>query len=202
MARSDEHRFVGEICGFGTTSGRRIVIGRWPQSPFGGFADAMVEDAGGHRVLIAPTDEIATYVSTVYAFDEIVVAPVVAERAEARLRFAGGPLAVDVTIGGRDGLGWVLRSVPRVVATSTGWATVIDPIARVTMRGVRTRGATAGGQEFYCATDRHRLTDVTASWHGVDIGALADVEPPVRFGFSSAPRRPSIVAVTTTVRPR
>jgi hypothetical protein len=25
------------------------------------------------------------------------------------------------------------------------------------------------------------------------------VDPPVRFGFSSAPRRPSIVAITTTI---
>jgi hypothetical protein len=70
------------------------------------------------------------------------------------------------------------------------------------MPGVRTRGTTAGGQEFYAATDRHRLTTVTASWDGVDLGAVAPVDPPVRFGFSSTPRRASIVAVTTTVRRR
>jgi hypothetical protein len=43
---------------------------------------------------------------------------------------------------------------------------------------------------------------VEASWAGTDLGDLADVDPPVRFGFSSTPRRPSIVAVTTTVQPR
>ena len=46
-----EDRFVGEIAGAGTTSGTRLVIGHWPTSPFGPIADAMVEDADGHRVL-------------------------------------------------------------------------------------------------------------------------------------------------------
>ncbi len=197
-----EHRFTGEICGVGTASGVRIVIGRWPRSPFGSFADAMVEHADGHRVLVAPGDEVARYVATVYAFDDVVVAPVVVVRLAGSLRLAGGPLAVDVAIGRRDGLGWCLRAVPSGVTASPRWAAVVDPLARVALRGVRTRGTTAGGTEFYGATDRRRVDAVTASWAGVDLGPLADVDPPVRFGFSSAPRRPSIVAVTTTVRPR
>src|SRR5699024_6852506 len=44
-------RFVGEIAGVGTTSGTRVVVGRWEDSPFGPFGDAMVETADGHRVL-------------------------------------------------------------------------------------------------------------------------------------------------------
>jgi len=195
-------RFRGEICGVGTTSGTRIVVGRWPESPFGSFADVMVERADGHRVFLAPDDEIAAYVTSVYAFDEIVVAPVVTERRVDALHVAGGPLELDATIGARDPLGWLLRTVPRRVATSTAWATVVDPIARVAMRGVRTRGTTAGGDEYYAATDRHGVTAVVARWDGVDLGPLTDVDPPVRFGFSSTPRRPSIVAVTTTVRRR
>jgi len=31
--------------------------------------------------------------------------------------------------------------------------------------------------------------------------AIADVRPPVRFGFGSTPRRPSTIEVTTTVVP-
>ncbi|CAM5716679.1 hypothetical protein SBADM41S_09484 [Streptomyces badius] len=34
---------------------------------------------------------------------------------------------------------------------------------------------------------------------GVGLGALAPLEPPVAFGFGSAPRSPSLVRVTTTV---
>lgn len=194
-------RFVGEICGFGTAAGVRVVLGSWATSPFGAVADAMVEHPDGRRVLIAPTDEIGGYVAGVYEFDEVVVADVETDRAPGRLGFSGGPLRAEVTIGGRDPLGWLLRCVPRVLATSATWGTVVDPIARLTMRGVRTRGTTAGGRETYGATDRHRLTALRATWHGTDLGPLADVDPPVRFGFGTAPRRPSIVAVTTTIRP-
>ncbi len=199
--RSADVRFVGEICGFGTTSGRRIVIGRWPTSPFGPIADAMVEAGDGHRTLIAPTDEVADYISGVYLFDELIVAAIATSRSTDGLHFEGGPLVAAVTIGGRDALGRVLRVVPRRFATHPRWASICDPIARRLLGGVRTRGQTAGGEEFYGATDRHRLVAARASWSAVDLGPLADVDPPVRFGFSSTPRRPSIVAVTTTIRP-
>lgn len=117
------------------------------------------------------------------------------------LRFEGGPLIARVEIGRRDALGRLLRIVPRAVATSPRWVAMIDPVARVVLRGVRTRGTSIGGDEFYGATDRHHVVVVVeASLAGLDLGGLADVDPPVRFGFSSTPRRPSIVAVTTTVR--
>ena len=177
------------------------MIGRWTASPFGAFADAMVEHPDGHRRLIAPSAEVAEYVGRVYRFDETVTADVTVERSPGRLHFTGGPLDVDVSLGDRDGLGRVLRAVPRRVATSVTWARLVDPLARLLLRGVRTSGRTAGGRETYGATDRHRVSAVRASWDGVDLGALADVDPPVRFGFGSTPARPSIVAVSTTVRP-
>ena len=66
---------------------------------------------------------------------------------------------------------------------------------------MRTRGTAGNGRhEWYGATDQHRLTAVRASLGDADLGALADVWPPVRFGFSSTPRSPGIVAVTTTIR--
>lgn len=192
---------MGEICGFGTAAGVRVVIGRWATSPFGSFADVMVEHPDGGRVLIAPTVAVADYVAGVYEFDDVVVDDVRTTRSADSLDVVGGPLRAEVSLGGRDALGWLLRCVPRVIASSVAWATVIDPVARLTMRGVRTRGQTAGGRETYGATDRHRVVSVRAAWNGADLGGLRDVDPPVRFGFGSAPRRPSIVAVTTTIRP-
>ena len=50
-------RFEGHIAGIGTTSGTRLVIGRWDTSPFGSFTDVMLEDAAGRRTLLAPGQE-------------------------------------------------------------------------------------------------------------------------------------------------
>jgi hypothetical protein len=36
-------------------------------------------------------------------------------------------------------------------------------------------------------------------WEGHDAGTLADIKPPVAFGFSSVPPRPSVARVRTTV---
>ena len=193
-------RFVGEICGFGTSSGVRIVIGRWERSPLGSFADAMVEHGDGRRVLVAPSHEVATYVGSIYEFDDVVESAVVVRRETDSLTFSGGPLQADVAIGRRSGLGQVLRRVPRVIAAGRIWPVLADPVVRLVMPGVRARGVTPGGREAYSATDLRVVDAVTATWDGDDLGGLAPLEPPVRFGFSSAPRCPSIVTVTTTVR--
>ncbi|MFP3900493.1 MAG: hypothetical protein ACLFXM_06535 [Acidimicrobiia bacterium] len=193
-------RFRGEICGFGTTSGHRVVIGRWTDSSFGRFADVMQESPDGTRTLLAPTASIADFIAATYSFDRVLIVPVTAERSAAGLRVEAGDLSVDVVTGSRTAIGWALRAVPPPVARSRWWSTLIDPVARVATGGVRTRGtAGKGRQEWYGATDQHRLTSVHATLGGHDLGHLADVWPPVRFGFSSTPRTPSVVAVTTTI---
>lgn len=184
----------------GTTSGHRFVVGRWPESPFGAFADVMHEGPDGRRRLLAPTAAIGAFVATTYGFDEVEVVPVVAERAMDRLVVDAGDLHLEIVLGRRTALGWLLRAVPGPVAASTAWCTAISPIARTVLRGVRTRGsAGAGRTEWYGAADQHAVLAVRASEAGQDLGGLAAVWPPVRFGFSSTPKRPSIVAVTTTI---
>ncbi|QXC60699.1 hypothetical protein KSP35_20630 [Aquihabitans sp. G128] len=201
MADQRYEVFRGEICGFGTASGHRVVVGRWPDSPFGPFADVMHEAPDGTRTLLAPTTQVAEFVEGTYTFDQVRIVPVVAERTATTLHVEAGDLVADVGTGRRSAVGWLLRAVPGPIARSTWWCTLIDPIARVVLRGVRTRGTAGNGRhEWYGATDQHQLTDVRATLAGDDLGALADVWPPVRFGFSSTPRTPSMVAVTTTIR--
>ncbi len=169
-------------------------------SPFGSFADVMHEAPDGVRTLLAPTQEVADFVSETYVFDQVRIVAVTAERLDGRLHLAAGGLDVDLAFGRRSAVGWMLRAVPGPIARSRAWCTVIDPIARVVLRGVRTRGTAGNGRrEWYGATDQHRVTRVAASLDGADLGTLADVWPPVRFGFSSTPRTPSVVSVTTTV---
>jgi hypothetical protein len=194
-------RFDGEIAAFGTAAGHRIVVGRWPTSPFGPISDVMVETPDGTRLLIAPTEEVAGFIASTYRFDAVDVTSVEVVRCPGRLHVAAGPLRSDLSIGRRGWLGLLLRAVPRRVATAPAWAAVIDPLTRAVLPGVRTRGSAGSGRrEWYGAWDLHPLVSVTASWQGTDLGAMADVFPPVRFGFGSTPRRPSIVRLTTTVQ--
>lgn len=194
-------RFNGEIAAFGTKSGHRVVVGRWPVSPFGPISDVMVEAPDGTRLLIAPSDEVARFVASTYRFDSVEIKPVEVIRQPGRLDVVAGPLRATMTVGRRGWLGMLLRAVPRSVATTPAWATVVDPLVGAMFPGVRTRGsAGCGRKEWYGAWDHHRLGSVVATWCGTDLGGMADVFPPVQFGFGSAPRQPCVVRLTTTVQ--
>jgi hypothetical protein len=190
-------RFRGHIAGVGSTSGVRLVVGRWAESPLGSFADVMVETAAGHRVLLAPSDAVAEFVRATYTFDEVRIEDVTVDG----WRVRSPSLSMDLVVGGPTALGRLLRLVPGRVAESRAWCTVTDPVARVVLRGVRTRG-TAGGdrREWYGATDHRQVTAMTGAFDGADLGGLAPVTPAPRFGFSSTPPRPSVTTVVTTVR--
>lgn len=198
-------RFGGHIAGIGTTSGLRAVVGRWDSSPFGSFADVMLETAEGHRVLLAPSEPVAEFVAATYSFDEVRVEPVrvvdeYSPAAPSTWRVETPSLRLSIGLGSRTALGALMRVVPRRLATAPAWSRVTDPVARVTMRGVRTRGSAGGGRlEVYGATDVRRVTSVSGAYEGVPLGGLAPVDPPCRFGFSSAPRIPAVTEVVTTV---
>lgn len=197
MTRS---RFVGAIAGIGTASGIRVVVGRWTSSPLGPFADVMVELADGHRLLLAPSDQVADFVRLTYTFDEIVRTPVLVEPAGDRWRIDTDPLQLELHIGRRPLLGQLLRAVPGPVAAAPWWAHLTDPVARAFVPGIRTRGSAGHGRrEWYAATDLHRITGAEGTWRDEPVGELRPVHPPVRFGFSSAPRSPSLTHVVTTV---
>ncbi|MFM6848657.1 MAG: hypothetical protein ACKOVB_06090 [Terrabacter sp.] len=194
------HRFHGRIAGLGSTSGVRVVIGSWDRTPLGPFGDAMVERADGHRLLLAPTAEVAEFIEATYAFDEVRLEPFEVTRTAGHWQVRSPSLTLDLSVGGRMPLGRLLRVVPARVAASPAWATVVDPVARVALRGVRTRGtALEGRQEFYGATDLHRVVGMAGTLEGASLGSLAPVDPPCRFGFSSTPRTPAVTTVVTTV---
>ena len=146
----------------GSTSGVRVVVGWWHESPFGPFADAMVERADGHRILLAPSEQVRDLVATTYVFDETRVEPLyVAAGGSAGTRWVvqSSSLSLRLDVGGRMPVGHLLRLVPRGVAQSPAFATLADPVGRLAMQGVRTRGrARAGRREFYGATDLRRVT--------------------------------------------
>lgn len=192
-------RFDGAILGVGSTSGVRAVVGLWRETPFGPFADAMVADASGRRTLIAPTQEVATFIAETYSFDEVVLAPVRARLSGRDVAFDGGDLHLRARLGERDLLGHALALLPRSVARSPRFSRLVSPAAHA-IAGVRTFGTAGQGRsEAYGATDRRHVLALEATWHGEPLGDLSPVTPPVEFGFSSTPAAPGLTRVTTTV---
>ncbi len=194
-------RFDGTIAGVGTASGTRLVVGMWRTSPLGAFTDVMVERPDGRRILLAPAATVAEFVAATYVFDDVRVADIVVTGTPGDRAWTvdAGPLRLTVEVGRRTVVGRLLRLVPAPIATSTSWAATLDPIARLVLRGVRTRGGVGDRREWYAARDQHRIERIHATWNGDDLGGLADVAPPVRFGFGSTPRAPSVVRLVTTV---
>jgi len=193
-------QFDGAIAGMGTASGTRLVVGMWPLSPYGSVTDVMIERADGHRILLAPTQELADLIAAAYEFDEVRVTPVLRVRDGKKWMVSTDELALTFDVGGRPPLGWLLTSVPRGLARARWWTTLQDPIARIAMDGVRTRGSAGGGRrEWYSAMDLHRINSVSARFDGAELGELQPVTPPVRFGFASTPEEPSLVRVLSRV---
>ena len=208
MSRGARERYEGQIAGVGTTSGTRIVVGRWLRTPLGPFADVMVERADGHRILLAPDAAVRHVIESTYVFDEVRIEPVdvrvlgVDDRSPAAAGWVltSPSLQLSLDVGRRTALGRLLRAVPRPIATSTAWATMVDPLATRVMDGVHTRGtARVGRREWYGATDLHEVTGASGSFDGAELGQLAPVDPPCRFGFSSTPREPGVTTVVTTI---
>ncbi len=192
--------FDGHIAGIGTACGLRAVVGVWNSSPFGRFSDVMVQQPSGHRLLLAPAGEVADFISSTYSFDEVQLVEVHATLAPGHLTVDAGPLAVSARLGGRTLLGHALRLVPRPLAVHPRWLRAVSPAAGLFSGGSRTAGTAGGGRrEFYGVSDLHNITSAVVHWNGADAGTVARVTPPVTFGFSSVPARPSIARVRTTV---
>jgi hypothetical protein len=192
--------FRGTIAGLGTTAGIRMVIGTWRESPLGSFADVMVEDAAGVRTLLAPTADVAEFVSETYTFDRVELGPVDSRVTADGFTLTAPGLDLSATLGGPAPFDWLLRLVPAPLAAAPIWLRAINPVASRLVPGVQTAGTAGHDRREYYGVRRTRLiASVTGAFGGVDLGGLAPLEPPVRFGFSSAPPTPQLVSVTTTI---
>ena len=193
-------RFDGEILGLGTASGIRLVAGVWSASPFGEIVDVMVEDADGHRTLIAPRRDVADFIAATYVFDAIRIEPTTLHRDGETTLIGSASLELVIQVGHRTGVGQLLRLVPGPLRRARWWTRAIGPLARLLRPGVRTVGTAGGGRrEYYCAADEHQITSVKGTFDRIDLGDLRPVLPAVRFGFASTPPAPSRVRVTTLI---
>jgi len=157
------------------------------------MVDLMWAAPDGTRRLLAPSPAVARFVSAVYGFDETVVTPLHARRSaspsSAAVDVHAPELGLEVHLRG----GWRLGPAPARPGWFTRW--VEGPPARLLL-GVRTWGVSPTGvQEWYPAVSYWPVVRGWASLGGRDLGPLGPLDPPVRFGFSEPPRRPSMVAV-------
>ncbi len=101
-------RFEGRIAGVGSTSGVRVVVGRWERGPLGAFADAMVATPEGRRILLAPSQEVADFVAATYSFDEVRIEPFDVT-GDATWQVRSPSLTLALAVGRRTVLGRLLR---------------------------------------------------------------------------------------------
>lgn len=191
--RAESARWVveGYISSAGFGRGDRIVVGHWPVSPIGPFGDVMWATPDDERILLAPSDEAAAFITAIYEFDSVRVGPLevssdgrttVVSAAQLRLHLEGGRL----------------RPVPirRPLALTRF---IEGPIAKLLM-GVDAYGtSTTGAREWYQTRGWRWVTRAAGSVAGEDLGPPGPFAAPIGVGFSEPPRRPSIVAVRVTI---
>ena len=193
-------RLEGTIAGSGFASGDRFVAGIWEAGPLGPMTDLMWADPEGNRTLLAPTENVAAFVGGVYDFDEVRIAPFELLSAQPlHVHLRAGP--IDLELRARRGPRiFALR--PRALRHARAWIRIEDLVLRPIVgrlllkgaRGVRGYGVSPTGvREWYAIDSYSPVEAARASIGGRDLGAMAPLDPPVRFGFSEFPARPALV---------
>jgi hypothetical protein len=160
----------------------------------------MLQTADAERILLAPTEAVAEFVSTTYRFDRVELGELSADLDAEKLTVAGENFEARIGIGGPAPVDRLLRCVPRRLATAPRWLRAIDPVASRMVPGVHTYGSAGNGRvEYYGVRRSRRITAIEGHYRGAPFCGIAPLRPPVSFGFSSAPAAPQIVAVTTTI---
>jgi hypothetical protein len=175
---------AGVIASAGFESGDRVVVGHWWQSPLGAFTDVMWAEPDGVRILYAPDDRVARFVTSIYRFDRISVVPFRTVVDRQTLSVEMGERRVTMSAG---------RGVP-IPFRRPLWFTrrIEGPIAR--RIGVHVYGTSPTGVHEWYQADRWRpLREAAASVRGRDLGRLGRLEPPCGFGFSEPTKRPARV---------
>lgn len=151
--------------------------------------DVMWAQPDGRRVLLAPSEAVAAFVTAVYRFDHVDIGAVEVETTPDGLRVDAGCLRMTVTAGRWWPIPLTFLRTPAVTRYIEG------PIARAVM-GVHTYGITPSGvHEWYQADSYRSLVTGSASRDRHDLGPMGPLEPSLGVGVSEPPRRPSIVGV-------
>ena len=190
----------GSIAGVGFSSVDRFVVGLWDDGPLGPMTDVMWARPDGGRVLLVPRAEVGRFVGGVYRFESTEVVPISVGRPDTdTLQVDAGPVSLTLSLGAQSPL---FRLRPDVLRRSLLWVRVEDALLRPVVgrlllkgaAGVRAYGRSESGVREWYRVDGYRpIRAARGTLQGHSLGALAPLDPPVRFGFSEFPLRPAVV---------
>lgn len=197
------------IAAAGFAAGEQVVIGLWRRSPLGAFVDVMWVRPDGERVLLAPSAEVAEYVTSLYRFERAEVVPIAGGWDGRAVDVRAGHLHVSLEPGRRDWRSWMFAVRPMSLRRSPAWLTIEDrlvaPLGGAVLggtTGVRLAGRAPGGQrEWYGIDDYRPLVRGRLTVDGRDAGALTDLRPGLGVGLSDFPTRPALAYVETLIDP-
>ena len=191
VAKMDNEIFKGRVISSGFQTGDMVVIGDWRESPHGAFTNLMWAKPDGTRVLIAPSEELGDFVSSLYSFEKVIVSPMEIERTEK---------SIDVKCDlGRVYMQWGM-TIPLPFSRPRWFIANIEaPFARLFF-GTKTHGTTRNGRkEWYHVRGLSRMKFVELELDGRSTKQMTGMAPSACFGFSNPPRMPLSVRVDSLI---
>lgn len=183
--------FKGRITSSGFSTGDRIVVGAWNESPFGEFTDIMWAKPDGRRVLIAPNQEVADYVDAMYSFDKIEIQDITIKHGENNLSVDCNSMKLEFE--------WN-RGFRIPFKRSLFFIATVELFFAKLFFGTRTHGVTKNHRKEWYAIDRvSKITNANATISGQNLGRMSSMDEPCKFGFSEAPKKPSSCEVRTHI---
>jgi hypothetical protein len=195
----DRVELSGKIAGVGFASGDRFVVGVWESSPLGYMLDVMWGRPEGTRVLLAPSEPVASFVSSIYDFDLVEVVRISIQDDTDGFQLTAGPLSLSITAGKPH---WIFSLRPSFLRGSLLWSRVEDVLLRGLVghfvlkgaEGVRAYGRTRTGiRQWYRIHGYRPIVSASASLEGRDLGSLRPLRPALGVGFSEFPQQPAVV---------
>ena len=185
-------RIRGSISSAGFADGNRFVVGHWERSPIGPFGDVMWGTPDGQRVLLAGSQEIADFVTSIYNFDDIRVGNLQTESDGRETTVEG--LGLDLYLSGG-----MARVIP--FSRPLSFTKFIErPLAK-TLMGVETFGTSSRGvSEWYQARQWRWVKDGHANVDGISFGSPQRFSQPINVGFSEPPEKPAIVSLQVAIK--
>jgi len=184
--------FVGRITSTGFSSGDRIVIGDWKESPLGGFTNIMWAKHDGTRVLLSPSKKHADYVSGLYSFEEVRITEIDVLRSKGEVSVKGGGLSVRISWG---------SAVPLPFWRPLWFVASVEAVLGRAIFGTKTYGRTRDDRRgWYSVRSISRVLEAEGDINGKKLGQKERFHTTACFGFSEPPPMPTSVTLKSYIQ--